>query len=192
MSDSNSKLYSRWTGLVKIRRKVSKHSYDVELMDGTVRRLHANHLRKFVERVAAVGIVYEADEEFSDLEYIPYMPANEEEIDERFKKLNLRHLTEQQQKDILKIVQRHKNVFRDQPGLCKPEIATHQIKVTANQKDWSKQPRPYRVPPIFRQEVDRQIDELLRNGMIEPSTSPIAHPFGMRIKTGPHHPSVLR
>ena len=177
MSDSNSKLYSRWTGPAKVRKKVSEHSYDVELMDGTVRRLHANHLRKFVERVAAVGIVYETDEEFGDLEYIPSMLANEEEVDEKFKKLDLRHLTERQQEDILKIILKHKEVFSDQPGLCDPKIATHHIKVTANPRDWPKQSRPYRVPPIFRQEVDRQIDELLRNGMIEPSTSPIAHPL---------------
>ena len=31
------------------------------------------------------------------------------------------------------------------------------------------------VPPILRPEIERQIQELLRDGMIEPSVSPIAH-----------------
>ena len=78
---------------------------------------------------------------------------------------------------MLKIIQKHGDVFSDRPGLCDPAIATHHIEVTVKQGDWPRQPRPYRIPPIFREEVDRQIDELVRNGMIEPSTSLIAHPL---------------
>ena len=94
LRDSNFKLYSRWTGPGKIRRKVSEHSYDVELVDGTVRCLHANHLRKYVERIAAVGVVYDADEDFGDLEYLPSVPMVEAEIHERFRDFDLQHLDE--------------------------------------------------------------------------------------------------
>ena len=37
--------------------------------------------------------------------------------------------------------------------------------------------RPYRIPDKLKSEVDRQIDELLRDGKIRPSRSPYAHPI---------------
>ena len=49
--------------------------------------------------------------------------------------------------------------------------------MNVEEKDWPKQPRPYQVPPIFRTEVERQLEELLQEGIIERATSPFAHPL---------------
>ena len=40
-----------------------------------------------------VGFVYDADEDFGDLEYLPSVPEVEAKIDERFRELDL-HLDE--------------------------------------------------------------------------------------------------
>jgi len=37
--------------------------------------------------------------------------------------------------------------------------------------------KPYRVPQLFKEEVDCQIDLLLTDGLIEESNSPWAHPI---------------
>ena len=49
MKDSSNKLMQRWIGPAKIRAKVSPNSYEVECDDGSVKRLHANHLRAYHE-----------------------------------------------------------------------------------------------------------------------------------------------
>ena len=98
-------------------------------------------------------------------------------MDEKFEKLNLDHLNIDQRKEVLKILQKNKEVFSDRPGLCDPAIAEHVITVKMKEEDWPKQKKPYQVPPILRPEIERQIQELLRDGMIEPSASPIAHPI---------------
>ena len=52
---------------------------------------------------------------------------------------------------------------------------THKIKVTPEFK--STQFRAYRIPEILKGEIDRQIDELLRQGFIKPSKSPLVSPI---------------
>ena len=175
MKDSSNKLMQRWIGPAKIPAKVSPNSYEVECDDGSVKRLHSNHLRAYHEQVNAVGLVFENDEEFWDLEYVPIkLDEVTETLDEKFGKLNLRHLNSDQRRDVLRILQKNKEVFSDRPGLCDPAIAKHVITVKMKEEDWPKQKKPYQVPPILRPEIERQIQELLRDGMIEPSVSPIA------------------
>jgi hypothetical protein len=212
MADSGNKLYSRWIGPVKIRRKISENSYDVEMEDGSVRRLHANHLRKFHERIRAIGVIYENNDDSDDLEYAPIVESGElvnsvgvvyendrefgdlecipvkldnhdEPIEEKFKLLKLDHLSIEERNDVLKIIQKHKDVFSDKPGCCDKSIAEHVIKLKVQPENWPKQPKPYRVPPIFKDEVDRQINELLREGMIQRSTSPVTHPLVCVLKS---------
>ena len=60
--------------------------------------------------------------------------------------------------------------FPDKPGLC--ELATHEIKVMPESNP--KQFKAYRVPEILRGEIERQIDELFKQGFIKPSKSPMS------------------
>jgi len=76
-------------------------------------------------------------------------------------KLDLNHLDNGQRSDILKILEKHKDIFSDRPGLCNAMIAEHVITLNIAEQNWPKQPKPYQVPPIFRGEVERQIQELL-------------------------------
>ena len=95
-----------------------------------MKRLHANHLRAYHERVNAVGLIFENDEEFGDLECVPIkLDEITKTLDEKFEKLNLDHLNIDQRKEVLKILQKNKEVFSDRPGLCDPAIAEHVITV---------------------------------------------------------------
>ena len=53
----------------------------------------------------------------------------------------------------------------DKPGLC--DVITHRIQTTS--EFVPRQVRPYRVPAVFQDEVDRQITELLSTGLIRRS-----------------------
>jgi len=54
-------------------------------------------------------------------------------------------------------------------------LVTHRIQTTSGFTP--PQMRQYRVPETIKPEVDRQIDELLKLGLIRPSTSPMASPI---------------
>ena len=70
-------------------------------------------------------------------------------IDEKFHDMDLNYLDSGQRSDILKILEKHKDIFSDRPGLCDPMIAEHVITVNVAEQNWPKQTKPYQVPPIF-------------------------------------------
>jgi len=53
--------------------------------------------------------------------------------------------------------------------------AVHRIETTAEFKP--KRMRAYRVPEVFKPDVEKQIGELLDMGLIRPSVSPMASPI---------------
>ena len=65
------------------------------------------------------------------------------------------------------------DVFRETPRLC--TLVEHTVPVLENFKP--KRLRAYKVPENYREEVNHQIQELLRLGFIEPSTSPQVSPL---------------
>ena len=136
MPESTNKLLKRWIGPAKIRRKLSENSYDVESDDGSIRRLHANHLRRYNERVLAV---FDTDQAFGNVENVPLKrdeyPKN---VDEAFQELNLEYLNSAQRDDVLRILHQHREVFSDRPDLCDPRIAEHVIRLNVEEKDWPK------------------------------------------------------
>jgi len=64
-------------------------------------------------------------------------------------------------------------LFVNKPGLC--DVVEHHIVTTP--QFVPKLMRPYRVPELLKLEVDRQINELLDLGFIQPSNSPMASPI---------------
>ena len=93
----------------------------------------------------------------------------------------LSHLDEGQKHQLLEILDRYADVFRDEPGLC--TLVTHEIPLTAEFQP--KRLRAYRIPERLQPEVDRQINELLDKGFIRRSNSPMASPLVCVLK-GPN------
>jgi len=85
----------------------------------------------------------------------------------------LLHLNDQQRDELLAVLDGHSGCFKDRPGLYTG--AVHCIRTTSEFKP--KRMRAYRVPEIFKPDVEKQVNELLDMGLIRPSTSPMASPI---------------
>ena len=201
MPDSNSsKMFSKWMGPATIVAVRSPYSYLVDY-DGAKRHFHANKLRKFHVRVESVtcdpvvcnfadvdddisgecsvsscAIVYDEDVDFGHLEVVPENLCEPNDVvlpSKQIDRESLRHLNVGQQNELLKLLDKYADCFIDRPGFT--DKVTHKILL----KDGFKPKRlpSYRVPEKLRPEVDRQIQEMLRCGIIRKSTSSMASPL---------------
>lgn len=85
----------------------------------------------------------------------------------------LSHLTSEQREELLAVLDSYSECFSDSPGLC--TYVQHHVKVRSDFKP--KRLREYRIPELLKDEVQRQIDGLIKSGFIMPSTSPMASPL---------------
>jgi len=122
MPDSTNKVVARWQGPGTVTAKLSPCSYRVALDTGAVRTLHANHLRRFVSRVASVGVIFEDDSEFGSIEYCP---SEQPDAAQEIRDLDLSHLPSEQQAQMRTLLIAPQTVFSDRPGQC--TVACHEI-----------------------------------------------------------------
>ena len=171
MPDSTNKVVARWQGPGTVTAKLSPYSYRISLDTGAVRTLHANDLRRFIPRVNSVGVIFEDDTDFGQIEYCP--TAGMGATDDAISALELSHLSSIEQAELRGLLMKHRQVFKDKPGHCK--VACHEINLVEGFK--AKSLRPYRIPDKLRAEVDLQVSQLLADGRIRKSNSPYAHPI---------------
>jgi transposase InsO family protein len=181
--DSSNKVYSRWQGPGTISKVKSPHSYIVEL-DGKLRHLHANKLRRYRERLEQArvdncAIIFDKDSEFGTVEVVgggePDDPGGDHSEllpSQRLEPDQLSHLSEDEKRQLCVVLDKFHNVFRDKPGFC--SLVEHEIVMTPDFKP--KRLKAYKVPEILKPEVNRQINELLEMGFIYPSKSEMASP----------------
>src|ERR1051325_7218656 len=198
--DSTNKLWSQWTGPCELGHPVSDNSYLVLLPSGSQRIFHLNHLKKFTSaeqlvglgnnhvvkmvkdnldgsvhaKLNLVGVIHEEDTaDFGEVIELPITDSVSTVDFESVVSENCAHLSDSQQRQLCDILRKHKHVFSDKPGFCK--IGEHSIRV----KESVPIPRKklYPVPIVMREEVDRQVNELLAADIIEHSNSPYAHPI---------------
>ena len=182
-----SKTFSRWKGPAVIAVKKSPYSYLVDL-DGIRMHIHANKLRKYHNRVAQVhcfipqtlpldaysAIIYEKDVDFGDVvvpEPVPpptslSLPSN------RIDYQRLAHLTLNERAELLSLLDNFSDCFSDSPGFC--SLVEHTIPLSGNFAP--KRLPPYRIPLKLRSQVEQQLEELLKLGIIRHSKSPMASP----------------
>src|SRR3989441_6220930 len=141
MKDVTNKVLAKWIGPLIVTAKLAKNNYRVANKDGTTRKLHADDLRKWTARTASIGIVYEVEDEFGDIEACPtkaVITDSEQEINN----LDLSYLSESRGKQMIDLLLKYKDVFSNQPGTC--NILEHKINlVDGYRPHFSK---PYRVP----------------------------------------------
>ncbi|KAL1480806.1 hypothetical protein MTO96_050734 [Rhipicephalus appendiculatus] len=70
-SEGGSKLQPKWQGPVVIKERTRTDSYVVVDAEGAERLVHANKLRQYHARANNVGVVFEADVEFGNIEMAP-------------------------------------------------------------------------------------------------------------------------
>lgn len=96
----------------------------------------------------------------------------EEHFDREFdiSKLRLNHMNEEEKTAISNLVRKYSSIFHtgNEPLTCTANVE-HHIRTTSEVPVYS---RNYRFPEIYRQEVDKQIKEMLDQGIVRPSESP--------------------
>ena len=155
MKDDTHKVLAKWIGSLVITAKLSKNAYRVANKDGTTRKLHADDLRKWVAKTNSIGIIYEGDDEFGDVETCP-IKDDAMDSEQEIKELDLSYLSESRAKQMRELLLKYKDVFSNQPGTC--NILEHKINLVEGYTPVFS--RPYRVPERLKDEIDRQIQEL--------------------------------
>ena len=92
---------------------------------------------------------------------------------EKIDRSKLDHLSDSQRRELMILLDEFKECFSEFPGFC--PYVEHSVTVNADFKP--KRLREYRIPEVLKPEIQRQIDELLKNGFIRPSNSPMASPI---------------
>ena len=115
----------------------SPHSY-IEKHDGVSRHLHADKLRKYhviVQEISArplqghtevnetkvehCAIIYEEDKDFGEVEVTDTPPAMPELLpSQKTDSDKLKHVSLQQKKELLSILDKYPECFSGKPGLC--------------------------------------------------------------------------
>ena len=140
-------------------------------------------MRYFNSRIANVGIIFDDDDDHEFGNIVTYLndacnvnnQVSKDDLNDwkRFEEIDLNHLNTEEQQQLRNLLFKYRKVFNDKPGYF--DILTHQIKLKDGFQPKAFQ--PYRIPDKIKSEVDKQIDQLLKDGKIRPSNSPFAHPI---------------
>jgi len=197
---TSSKTFSSWIGPGEIIEVRSPSSYLVEV-DGARRVYHVNDLRKYHIRidyaqcdslcigmpqpktgaVNTCAVAYDKDIDFGIIDVIE--PTRNESVDadntteqlpsRKISPEDLAHLSKKKQKQLLAVLDKYPQCFSDTPGYT--EEAEHSIPLKPSFVP--KRMNAYKIPEKLRPEVDEQIQNMLKQGIIEPSQSPMASPL---------------
>jgi Reverse transcriptase (RNA-dependent DNA polymerase)/RNase H-like domain found in reverse transcriptase len=168
---STNTMKSQWKGPAVITAIVSDNSYLVTQENGSSRVIHANDLRKFHSRVDAIGIIFDNDEDFGRIETYPtYTPTTNTN---KFKDLTLPdHLSIKQKQELIQVLEQYEDVFNEIPGSS--NILEHEIVLPDN---FTPKPQKlYRIPDALKQDVEKQMTQLLEQGKVRHSNSQFCHP----------------
>lgn len=103
------------------------------------------------------------------------LPAIEINFVENIKgKIRTSHLNREEEQEVRKLVYKYKSVFfHEGDNLTFTNEVKHCIPVTDEKPVYT---RSYRYPEVYKDEVDKQMQEMLDNGIIRNSTSPYSSP----------------
>ncbi|GFT21297.1 retrovirus-related Pol polyprotein from transposon 17.6 [Trichonephila clavipes] len=156
--DSTNKLYARWTGPVKVVKRVKPNSYYLQMAGGNLRLLHVNKIREYRVRVQTVGVTYDIDDEFGEIYETPthtQVPAAEKN-NEALDGVTLDYLSKKQQTQLKDILHRHRTLFSGK--IKRAKVGEHVIKLK-NEEETMK-PKTYKIPENLKRKsrrVDRRI-----------------------------------
>jgi predicted aspartyl protease len=121
--------------------------------------------------------IIEVDQNTHELNHVAHnaMPINVKTIQrENLKNLRLQHLNEEEATLLKNLCEEFKDIFHDEKiPLTFTNRIKHDIKTTDNTPIYTK---TYRYPQVHRQEVEKQINKMLSEDIIQPSTSPWSSP----------------
>ena len=77
-------------------------------------------------------------------------------------------------KDLQSIIQQYQHLFDPPVGLPSPRACNHLIPLVPGSKPVAM--RPYRYPPKLKDEMEKQVADMLEQGIIQPSVSSFSSP----------------
>ena len=202
--------WDTWKGPATIEEVKSPYSYVVDY-NGRKYSLHANKLRKFRTRVvdeaeckmsicvtpnfdceddlpfcsSNSAIIHESDSDFGEVSElnVELLTKSCALPSQRIDAGALDHLTQDQRQQYLNLLDKYCKVFAETPGYC--DLVQHEIPMMDGFRP--KRLKAYRIPEAFKEEVSKQIAELLRLGFIEHSVSPMVSPLVCVLKAKDKH-----
>ena len=164
---SGNKLFAQWQGPYKVEKKVGKVNYQVNMSDRRkkLRIFHVNMLRKFFTSEFVGYLQEEGDLEEDDSDWDPKSGCDDKP------KLG-EQLSGEQREQLQQLITEFPGVWSGIPG--RTDQTEHRVE-TGNASP-VRLP-PYRLPHAFRVEVQKEVDEMLKSGVIEPSTSEWSAPI---------------
>jgi len=189
----HSKLQLQWKGPYKIVGKVGVYDYKVQVEPKRIKTYHINMLKKYVVRdckdlnkdpteelqdAAAIASVVEEDFDdesglsLSDRDMIVHYNTIQKETYTDVK-INP-DLPKTQKEKLLQLLKEFQDIFTDIPKAT--QLEKHVIHLKDNE---IVQCKPYPIPIHMREVLDKEIDELLRLDIIQPSSSYTCSPVVM-------------
>lgn len=187
----DNKLLVKWQGPFEVKEKVGDYDYKVTHKDGKIKTYHINMLKKYYERGNGQGKEESVEEAENSAARVAYISAvipdgeigskEDKEVlelyncvqKETFKDVDINpNLSTKQKNELLSLLEEYSEIFSDVPG--KTDLVRHEIQVTSTEPIRSK---AYPTPYHLQQEIDREIETMLRNGIIERSEASYAAPL---------------
>jgi len=156
----------------------SKYSYLVDTGNECHKIVHANKIRKYYIRALSCGLIAEEDEEFGSVVEVPLKKEERKKERLSIEAEQINHLSTEQQGHLLTILNKYQDRFTEKTGLC--TLVEHEIDLKPDFR--VKEFAAYRIPFAYRPEVERQIQDMLQQGIIKPSTSRMASPLVIVMK----------
>lgn len=176
----NNKLLLQWKGPFDVTKKVNRVDYQLN-MQGKVKTFHINLLKKYVERTNAeispilsdtsvfclVGatVVDCAEYETQEGQLVEYPQISTEKVDVN------PQLSAEQKKQLTHVLQKFEDVLQSKPGLT--HVLEHDIRMV-NEKPVQVKHR--QIPYKMEDSIDKEVSEMLKMNIIEPSESPFCSP----------------
>ena len=168
---SSNKFSMQWRGPYKVEQCHDNGVDYVIKVKGKSKLFHVNMLKKFYRReneMEGSGMVQFCmvdEEEESDVCDISFYSYNKSEVN-----INP-DLDVRMKGEMNDLVKKFSDVFCDVPG--KTKTLEHMINLTT---DIPVRKKPYQIPHHLIDEFDKEVDSMLKLGIIEPSTSPYCSP----------------
>src|SRR5206468_4180942 len=107
---SSNRLVSTWQGPGIVTSKISENSYRINI-DGGSKTVHANRLRLYKCQIATVGVIFDEEEQFGEIEYYPELEKDRDN-EKRIKELDLSHLGVNKADQLRKVLLKHTKLMR--------------------------------------------------------------------------------
>ncbi|XP_071499059.1 uncharacterized protein [Diadema antillarum] len=188
----HNKLLVKWRGPYKVAGVKFDYDYVVDV-DGVAKTYHINLLKRYYSRREEVPVAscFEVERVEGNEEVVEVM-ADEEDVAEASPDWNREMpsmpsvvqmefvdmvtvdpvLKDSERTQVQKILCEYQDVFTDIPK--KTTISECEISLTTDKPVRSP---PHRVPQAMEEEISKEVDSMLKLGVIEPSNSPYGHPI---------------